>query len=293
MRETIRELYDYRQMVVGLVHRDLRGKYKGSFLGFLWTFVNPLLQLVVYTLIFGVLFKNGIKNFYLYNFTGLIPWICFSTCLTGGCAAVLDQAGLVTKVYFPREILPISYVSSQFMNMLYCFVIVLLVVFFNTFITTPFSGCPDVPIGFHGPLNADGAVFSFLPFVALPLVFLIEYILCLGLTLFTSAITVYVRDVRHILGIISMLWMFCTPIMWSMKDMFDPGAHPGRFERWGWLFLYVNPVTGLIEAYHSILYYGTWPNFTYLLGSCLWGVFFLIIGIFTFYKAKKRFAEEL
>lgn len=300
MLSTVKEVVSYRQMIVGLVRRDLRGRYKGSFLGFLWTFVNPLLQLVVYTLVFGVLFKSGIKNFYLYNFVGLIPWIFFSTCLTGGPGAVLDQAGLVTKVYFPREILPISYVTSQFMNMVYCFVIVLLVVFFNTFLTTPFSGYQAfndageiINMGFHGPLNAYGDVFHFLPLLSLPILFIIEYLLCLGMTLFTSAVTVYVRDVRHILNVIGMLWMFCTPIMWSMREMFDPIIHPGRMEKWGWLFKYVNPMTGLIEGYHSVLYYGEWPDFSMLLAPLGWAIIILIIGYLVFEKAKKRFAEEM
>ena len=281
MKQTLAEIYDYRQMIVGLVRRDLRGRYKGSVLGFLWTFINPLLQLLVYTLVFGFLFKNNDKpNFYLYVFVGLIPWIFFSSCLTGGCGAVLDQSGLVTKVYFPREVLPISYVSSQFMNMLYCFVIVLAVYIFGAFSSVNSAGFVwGLPWDLH-------AGFSFLPVLSLPLLFIIQYLMCLGMTLFTSAITVYVRDVRHILGIIGMLWMFATPIMW-FKEQFND-HHTIQT-----LLIYVNPMGGLIEGYHNILYYGKWPDFTLLAIGLAWAVLALIVGTLVFNKAKKRFAEEM
>lgn len=279
MRQTLTEIYDYRQMIVGLVRRDLRGRYKGSVLGFLWTFINPLLQLLVYTLVFGYIFRtgDGITNFYIYVFTGLIPWIFFNTCLTGGCGAVLDQAGLVTKVYFPREVLPISYVTSQFINMLYCFVIVLAVYIFGAFSAVS----ANAPIVWGLRLG-----FSFLPLLSLPLLFIIQYIMCLGMTLFTSAITVYVRDVRHILGIIGMLWMFATPIMWGASML---ETRPTL----KLLLYYINPMTGLIEGYHNILNFGIWPEFTYIAASAGWAILALIVGALVFNKAKKRFAEEM
>ena len=278
MRKGLLEIYNYRQMIIGLVRRDLRGRYKGSVLGFLWTFINPLLQLLVYTLVFGLLFRqNETPNFYLYVFVGLIPWIFFSSCLTGGCGAVLDQAGLVTKVYFPREVLPISYVTSQFVNMLYCFVIVLAVYIFGAFSSVTNAG-------FVWGLREG---FSFLPILSLPLLFIIEYLMSIGMTMFTSAITVYVRDVRHILGIISMLWMFASPIMWNISML------EGRNPVYKILLLYVNPMGGLIEGYHNILYYGKWPNFTLLAITFAWAVLALIVGTLVFNKAKKRFAEEM
>lgn len=277
MRTAIREIYGYRQMVASLVRRDLRGRYKGSVLGFLWTFINPLSQLLVYTLIFSVIFKNDMPNFYLYVFTGLIPWLFFSSCLTGGCTAVLDQNQLVTKIYFPREVLPISYVTSQFINMLYCFIIVLAVYIFGAFTSVNSAG-------FIWGLRSE---FSFVPLVSLPLLFLIEYILCLGMTLFTSAITVYVRDIKHIMTILGMLWMFATPVMW------DLGMLEGRNPAFKILLLYINPMGGLIDSYHSVLYSGTWPNFIYLSCSIGWAVAAIIVGSLVFNRAKRRFAEEM
>ena len=134
----LKELYSYRQMIFSLVKRDLRGRYKGSVFGFLWTFLNPLLQLVVYTFVFSFLLKSDIENYYLFLFVALIPWLFFSTAITGGAGCVLHQSGMVTKIYFPREVLPISHVTSAFINMLYSFIVVFLVIFL--------SGTPINPV---------------------------------------------------------------------------------------------------------------------------------------------------
>lgn len=274
MRQTLFEIYDYRQMVVGLVQRELRGRYKGSILGFLWTFINPLLQLCVYTLVFGTLFNQRMPKFYLYVFVGLIPWLFFSACLTKGSGAVLDQSRLVTKIYFPREVLPISFVTSQFVNMLYCFVIVIGVYLFSSFVATNNPWVWQIP-----------SASFFLPLISLPLLFVIEYFICLGMVLFTSAVTVYVRDIKNILTILGTLWMFSTPIMWQLSG--------DRFIKYEWLFMYVNPMGGLIDSYHKILYSGVWPNFIYIGVAACWALLAMVVGSLVFAKAKKRFAEEM
>lgn len=120
------ELYAYREMIFSLVKRDLKGRYKGSALGFFWTFLNPLLQLAVYTMVFSLIMRAGIKDYYLFLFVALIPWIFFSTSLTGGASCILTQQDMIKKIYFPREVLPISYVTSQFINMLRLPVIMLI-----------------------------------------------------------------------------------------------------------------------------------------------------------------------
>ena len=119
-----KEIYQYRQMIFSLVKKDLRGRYKGSVLGFLWTFINPLMQLVVYTFVFTYIMKAGIDKYYLYLFVALIPWIFFSSSITGGSSSIVAQKDLIKKIYFPREVIPISYVTSCFVNMLLCFLII-------------------------------------------------------------------------------------------------------------------------------------------------------------------------
>ena len=255
----LRELYDYRTMIASLVRRDLRGRYKGSVLGFLWTFVNPLLQFFVYTVVFSVILKNDIPRYYLFLFVALIPFLFFSSSLTGGATAVLSQKDMVKKIYFPREVLPISYVTTCFVNMLFCFVIVFAVVFF--------SGVQLDPVGL----------------LFLPLVMAVEYLMALGIAFITSAVTVYFRDLEHILGILAMLWMYMTPVMYA-PDIVPESIRP---------IFNLNPMTYIVNAYRDILYYGRVPDAMQLLYGFLLGLVLLTIGLLVFEKLKKHFVEEL
>ena len=105
MIKDLKELYAYRQMIFSLVKKDLRGRYKGSVLGFMWTFINPLLQMGVYTLVFSIILRNDIDKYYLFLFVALVPWIFFSASLTGGADSVLASKDMLKKIYFPREVL--------------------------------------------------------------------------------------------------------------------------------------------------------------------------------------------
>ena len=257
--KAIKELYAYREMIVGLVRRDLRGRYKGSVLGFLWTFVNPLLQLVVYTMVFSVIMKNGIEKYYIYLFVGLVPWIFFGTSVTGGANSILSFKDMVKKIYFPREVLPISVVTSGFINMLFCFIVIFAALFI--------SG-----IG----INPVALLF-------LPIIMIVEYFLALGFALLSSALTVYFRDLEYILGIITMAWMYLTPVMYP--ETMVP-------ENLLWI-LKVNPMTSVIMAYRDILYYKQIPQLETLLQALIVGIVFCILGHFVFCKLQKGFVEEM
>lgn len=254
-----KELYQYREMIVSLIHRDLRGRYKGSVLGFLWTFINPLLQLVVYTIVFSSIMRMGIDNYSLFLFVALIPWMFFSSSVMGGSLCILQNQNLVTKIYFPREVLPLSIVTSNFINMMYCFVIVLAVVLI-------FSS------------NINFSAWLFLPIIAI-----IEYIFVLGIVLIFSGFTVYFRDLEHILGIFTMAWQFLTPVMYPIEMI------PDKFM---WIFN-LNPMLPIIISYRDILYYGKIPHIDNLIQSIIFSLFFLLLGFTFFNKLKKNFAEEL
>ena len=124
MLKEFKEIYAYRQMIFSLVKKDLRGRYKGSVLGFMWTFVNPLLQLCVYTLVFSIIMRQDIEKYYLFLFVALIPWMFFSAALTSGSISILNQKDMVKKIYFPREVMPIADTTSNFVNMLFCFIVI-------------------------------------------------------------------------------------------------------------------------------------------------------------------------
>ena len=97
--KTLKEIYEYRQMIFSLVRKELRGRYKGSVLGFLWTFINPLLQLVVYTLVFSIILRSNIEKYYIFLFVALVPWNFFSSCLTGGASSVINEKEMVKKIW--------------------------------------------------------------------------------------------------------------------------------------------------------------------------------------------------
>lgn len=255
----ISELWQYREMTASLVKRDLKSRYKGSVLGFFWMLLNPLLQLFVYTIVFSTIMKMGIDKFYLFLFAALVPWLFFSTCLTGGPGVIFSQQDMVKKIYFPREVLPLSYTISQFVNMLLSFVVIFAVIFIS---------------GVSVPLDAV---------IYLPLVMAVEFIFALGVTLIVSALNVYFRDIEHILGIVSMAWMYLTPILYPI-DMV-PKQYKGM--------IYLNPMTSIISAYRDILYYGQAPKAGTLWAAAAFGAGVLALGQAVFGKLQKHFVEEL
>ncbi|MCI9570863.1 MAG: ABC transporter permease [Lachnospiraceae bacterium] len=255
----LRELYDYREMIFSLVQRDLKGRYKGSLLGFLWTFLNPLLQLCVYTLVFSVIMRNGIEDFYLFLFVALVPWMFFSACVASAAGLIRAQQDMVKKIYFPREVLPVAFVTSQFINMFYSLLVVLAV------------------------LMIAGKGINIFAVLSLPIIMVIEYVMALGIALITSAITVYFRDMEYLLGIITMAWQFLTPIFYSV-DMVPARLMP---------VFNLNPMTSVIIAYRDILYYKQLPKMETLIQAIICGILLLAAGLFVFGRLKRHFAEEL
>lgn len=259
MFSRVKEIYSYREMIASLVKRDLKGRYKGSVLGFMWTFINPLLQLVVYTMVFSLIMRNGISDYYMFLFVALIPWIFFSTSFSGGSNCVLNEQNMIQKIYFPREVLPISFVTAQFVNMLLSFIVVFIV------------------------MIVMGYAFNPLAMICLPVIMLVEFILALGFAMLMSATTVYFRDLGHLAGIVAMAWQFLTPVMYDVSTVPDNLL---------WVF-YLNPMSSVIIAYRDILYFAKVPDLTTLLSAVVVGVVVLIIGWFTFDKLQRRFVEEL
>lgn len=255
----LKEIYAYREMIISLVRKELRGRYKGSVLGFLWTFLNPLLQLMVYTLVFSVILRAGIEKYYLFLFVALIPWLFFSSSVAAGSSCIIHQKDLVKKIYFPREVLPISHVTTCFINMLLTFIVIFLVIIIS------------------------GIGINFNAILYLPVIMVVEYILALGMAMIFSALTVFLRDLEYILGIVIMAWQFLTPIMYSI-DIVPEKIMP--------IFM-ANPMTPIIIAYRDILYYKKIPELGTLLHALILGIVILFIGSIVFDKLQKRFAEEL
>lgn len=259
MNDRLHSLYNYREMIRCMVRRDLRGRYQGSALGFLWTLANPLLQLAVYSFVFTGILRSSIERYPLYLFIALIPWIFFSASATGGASCILAQKELVRKIWFPREVLPVAYVTVCFVNMLLCFVIILAAVWL--------SGIRPHPLGL----------------LCLPAVMAAEYLLALGAALLASAVTVYFRDLEHILSIVMTAWMYLTPVVYS-EEMIPP--------QYRWVFA-LNPMTSVIGCYRDILYSGTVPQISMLLACFLPGLALILLGWQSFGRLQRRFAEVL
>lgn len=254
----LKELYHYREMMYNLVKKDLRTRYKGSILGFLWTFINPLLQLVIYTIVFSVIMRCNVDKFYIYLFIALIPWIFFTTALQGGATSIISSKDLIKKVYFPRAIIPLSVVNAAFMNMLFSMVIV--------FAALLVSG-----IGLSGYV------------VFLPVIMFVEYVFALGLAMIFAALTVYFRDLEHILGIVIMGWFYLTPIVYTMDMVPEEYRQYYKF----------NPMTDIIAVYRDILYYKQMPQLETLTSIFMWSIVFIIVGYAMFQRLQKHFVEEL
>ena len=254
----LKELYDYREMIFSLVRKDLRGRYKGSVLGFLWTFINPLLQLMVFTLVFSVIMRAGYDQYYLFLFVALVPWMFFASSVQDGSTAILREKDMINKIYFPREVMPIATVTSGFVNMLLTFIVIFIV------------------------LIISGKGLNPLALLCLPFVMIVEYILCLGIALIVAALTVYFRDLQYILGILTMAMQYMTPVMYGSEMVPD----------WALPIFKANPMTPITEMYRQILYYKCVPEMLSLLYVLAIGVVFIVIGFFCFNKLQKGFAEN-
>lgn len=252
------EIYKYREFLKTSIKKDFRGKYKKSILGVLWSFLNPLFQLLIYALVFPFILKNDMDNYIIFLIVALMPWNFFNMTILQSAACIVSNGGIIKKVFFPREILPISTTTSNLLN----FLITCIIVFASLFIS-------GIGIG-------SSIIF-------LPLIILIQYIFQLGLSFIFSSITVYIRDVEYLLNVFMMLMFYMCPIVYS-ADMIPDKFLP--------LFK-LNPMFHIIEYYRQILYYKQNPNIAsllWLLGIC---IIILVLGLMVFKKLEKRFAEEL
>lgn len=254
----LKNLYNYRQLLKSNVKKEIRGKYKGSFLGVLWSFVNPLLMTLVYAIVFPFLLKSTQENYVTFLVIGILPWNWFTTVVAQGTTVVMANAGIIKKVYFPREILPISVVTSGMINYLISCIIILLFVIFS---------------GIGISLNI----------LYLPIIVLIQYILLLGIIFITSAINVYIRDAEYIINFLVNMLFYATPVLYS-ASLFP--------EKVSWLFK-LNPMATIINSYRDIFFYKVPPNIQALLIVGIVSLILLIIGKIVFNKLQKGFAEEV
>ena len=258
MVNVFKNLYQYRELLKTSVKKDIRGKYKNSFLGVLWSFLNPLLQIVTYAIIFPLILKNNEPNYVIFLCTGLIPWTFFSTALNRSSSIIVDNDNIIKKVFFPREILPISMVTSEAINFIISTIIILGFVMF-------------------GGLGLTKYIIFY------PLILIAQYITVLAISFILSSVTVFLRDIQHFVGVLLQLLFYATPIVYNANSI------PENFE---WILKY-NPMTYIVNAYRDIFYNQVSPDIKSICILIAIMTVITVIGYFIFSKLQKGFAEEL
>ena len=253
-----KSVYNYRELLKTTVKKEIRGRYKHSMLGVLWSFLNPLLQLLVYSVIFGALLAGGDKTYHIYMCVALIPWTYFTTSVTTSAFTIIGNGDIIKKVYFPREILPISVVTSGAVNFMISTIIILIFVIFS-----------------------EIGITAYVLFY--PIILIVQYLLQLGIAFILSSITVYFRDLEHIIGIILMAAFYGTPIVYKLEQL------PPNLQ----VLMNLNPMTHIINAYRDIFYYKQIPDIKILGILTIISLILLVIGYFVFKKLQKGFAEQL
>jgi lipopolysaccharide transport system permease protein len=266
MLRNLAALVRYRGLIQSLVARELKARYRGSFLGFFWSFINPLLLLLVYSFVFTYVMPvaedSRVRPFALFMFCGILPWTWFSSSLAEASGVLISGGNLIKKVLFPAEVLPIVTVLSNLVHFLFGLVIL------GTFL-----------IWYQRPLNASElAIF--------PLVVLVQLVMTTGFALILSALTVHFRDIKDILSNLLTFWFFATPIIYPYFA-FPEGS-------WQAMLLKLNPFTHLAITYQEILFFeGPVGHLRWLLVLGVVSVALFFLGYFMFDRLRDGFAEEV
>jgi lipopolysaccharide transport system permease protein len=273
-RQRLKELRAYRYLLHNLIVRNLKARYKNSVLGVLWSLLNPLGMMLVFTVLFTFLRSGETRQFPVFVLVGLIPWNFFTNSLTTGATAITGNSSLVKKVYFPRELLPLSALLANLVN--FSIALLVLVVFLYAF---------GIGLTVHA--------------LWLPAILLAQLIFTLGLALLLGALTVLYRDILMILEVVILAWFFLTPIFYSLElfgasvTLLGVTFNPAQVMRW------VNPMASIIDGYRTVLwgtYASTGPvgmNAAYLLRTLFTSGLVFVVGYAVFIRLEHLFGERL
>lgn len=241
-----------------LVTREIKLRYKRSVLGIAWSLLNPLAQLLVFNLVFRWILPLNIPNYAAYLFTGLLAWNWFQAALISGAGVIVEHRELVRKPGFPIPVLPVVTVAVNFVHYLLALPILILFLLIS-----------KIPIT--------------LAIISLPVLFAIQFLFTLSLIYFVATLQVTFRDTQYLMGIALLLGFYLTPIFYNVA------AIPTKYQA----VYRLNPMVGLVEAYHSVLLDGNFPSMNGLLALSLVTMALLYIGYHIFIRASYQFAEEL
>ncbi len=275
MISRLRELWSYRELVWTLVVRDLKVRYKNSMLGFLWSLLNPLLLMLVFTVVFTVMLPSlETPRFPVFVLSALLPWNFFSSSVLSGVNAITGNGHLIKKVYFPREILVISSVLANLVNLLLALPVL--------FVLMAVMGVPFTPVLLY-----------------LPVIMFVQLIFTIGIVLILSTTNVFYRDVSVIMEVVMQAWFFLTPVFYSV-DLLPEIATIGTLVLPIRRLLYIlNPMASIVASYRSVLYGFTngsppaAPAWDFFSRTAVTAVVVLVVGYWYFTKKSHRFGEEV
>jgi len=251
-------LWRFREVIQVLIGRELRARYRGAALGFLWSVLNPLIFMLVYVLLFSVYMRIEVDHYAAFLLCGMLPWTWFAGSLNEGSRAILDNRALVKKVALPSEIFPLASIGSGLVHLLLSMPVLLILLLVL-----------GIRLGW--------------PVVLLPGVLLVQFLFTFGATLITSAVAVRFRDLLQIVPNLVMVWFFLTPVLYP-ASMVPPAFRP---------LLVLNPMASLIGTYQDILFYQRAPDLLRLGLVGLLAVALLVAGHAVFNARRESFAEEL
>ncbi len=270
------ELWQYRELIQNLILRDLRARYKGSALGYLWTQIAPLGMMLVYVIVFGLLLPSSVALYPIFVIAGLLPWNFTAEAVLSGTRSVIDNAPLVKRTYFPREVLPLVAVGASLVNFILSLPMLVLVMIVVQ-------------------LSSVGQLMFSWSLLYLPVIMLLHTLLLAGVVLLLSAAAVFLRDVVHLVGIAINIWFFLTPIIYPLSVVGD--------EFWVRIIRWFNPLASLVEFYREVIYgnpvaVGLLPTpgvpaLTSMLRIAVTALLLLGIGSWFFQRFSQHFGEEL
>jgi lipopolysaccharide transport system permease protein len=270
LRNAIEDVFGARELTANLVRRDLKVRHRGSLLGMLWSLTTPVLVVALYYVVFRYILRvapaqdvarpdgNDVP-FAIYFFGGLTLWNLFSNSLLTGAGSVTGSGYLLRKVYFPRAILPLSAVLASLVT--FAFEVAVLLV---------------VSLLFVGPPS--------LHLLWIPVIVVQVAVLAYGFTLLLSAVTVFLRDVAHFIGVFMQIWFWGTPVIYSLQWIGND--HPGVVRA-----LKLNPLTGPVVSFRNVVLLNHAPNFTLLAYSAVWAVVMAAFGGWIFHRWQRLFSE--
>lgn len=256
MLSSLRDLWARRELVAALAGRDMRTRYKGSALGLAWSLMHPIVLALVYTLAFRYIARIPIPNYGLFLLSGLLPWLFFAQSLGLASGSITDQAQLVKKLVFPREVLPLGAVGAQFVHFTVAYLIVI-------------------------PAFAAYQVGLSPAMAVLPVLMLLLLVFTCGLALITSAAQVYLRDTRHLVEVLLQIWFWLTPVVYSL-DLVPERLRP--------LFL-ANPIAPFIGAFRNVVMDQRLPGLATSAALATAAIIAFVAGYAIFLRSARRFAE--